>query len=109
MLDVATIVTSVPLALHVGLPERDEVLPGRHDADIAPVELVLEEDDGIVVPDRGLEQPLRVERRRRKRHLEAGDMTDPRVQRLAVLRSRAPCGSERRSEDERHLPAPPDM
>src|SRR5713226_8995521 len=67
------------------------------------VELVLDEDDGVVVPDRALQQALRVVRRRGDRHLQPRDVADPRLQALAVLRGGAARRSERRAHDERHL------
>ena len=51
------------LALDVSLADRQDVLLGRHLAfDAAVATLVLEEEDRVVVPDRGLEQSLTVVR-----------------------------------------------
>src|SRR5262245_37593951 len=60
-------------ALHFGLPDRDDVVLLRHVVlDAAVQELVLEVQDRVVVPNRGLEESLRVVGGRGLDHLEAG-------------------------------------
>src|SRR6266850_6538785 len=96
-----------PCALHVGLAERDQVLARRHLTFRAVEELVLEEDDRVVVADRGCEETFRVGGRRRHHDLEARDMREPRLERLRVLRRVAAARPALRTHDHRHpsLPA----
>ena len=93
-------------ALDVGDAERDQVLAVGHLALDRVVHLVLDEDDGVVVTDRRLQQSLRVGRRRGQDDLQARHVRDPRLQRLAVLRGRAPGRAERRPQRQRHLQLP---
>src|SRR5581483_11872907 len=92
--------------LHVRLAERNEMLP---DGDLAlrPVQqLVLEEDHGVVVADGRGEQPLRVGGRRRHDDLQAGDVREPRLERLRVLRGVATAGAALRAHDHRYARLP---
>src|SRR5512141_2243242 len=91
-----------PLLSQRRLPDGDQVLlRGNLFLDPPIEELVLEVDHRVVVPDGGFEQPLRVVRRRRGHHLEAGDVAEPRFRVLGVVQpavdpaSRRPPGNDR--------------
>ena len=100
----ATIVRSVPSRASAHLAERDDVLALRHLAASGPVdELRLEDDDRIRIADRGGEQPLRVGRRRRDRHLHAGRVDVVRLGRVVVQLGRAHAAAVRHPHDEREL------
>ena len=93
----------VALALEVGLAERDEVLLVGHLALGVVEHLALEHADRVVVADRALEQPLRVVRRAGRDDLEAGDVREPALPRLRVLRGELQRGAVRAAEHDRHL------
>ena len=67
--------------------------------------LVLEDHNGVVIPDRGLQQPLRVGGRGRQADLQSRDVRDPGVEALRVLRPRAASRAERRPDRQRRLEA----
>lgn len=69
-----TIVTFRPDPLHGGLAQGDQVLTLRHLALGRVEQLVLDEEDGIVVPDRRRQQALRIGRGRGHDDLEAGNV-----------------------------------
>lgn len=61
-------------------------------------QLVLEEDDGVIVADGGLQQPLRVLRRAGRHDLQAGEVAEEVLKGLGVLtalRRPAPIGARR--------------
>ncbi len=94
-----------PLALDIRHAERDGVVPVRHRTlHLRVADLVFKEDDGVVVADGGLEQPLGVVGGRGNDDFQSGHVARPRVQRLRVLRRRPARGAHRRANDERHLP-----
>src|SRR4029453_15058962 len=74
-------------ALHSRLAERDRLELVRH-ALLDPVQrAVLEEDDRIVVVDRAVEESADVRGRRRDDDLEPGDVHEPGLELLRVLRA----------------------
>src|SRR6202158_877756 len=88
--------------LDIGLVERHEVLAGRHLAFRAVEELVFEEDDRVVVAYRGREETFRVGGGRRHHHLETGDVREPCLERLRVLRRVPAPGPALRAHNHRH-------
>ena len=72
--------------LDVGLADRHDVLALGHLPLDVVQHLALEHDHGVVVADRRLEQAFGVGGRGRRHDLEAGDMTQPALPRLRVLR-----------------------
>ena len=97
----------VALAADRGLAEvGDEVLVLGHVAALPVEVLVLDEDHGVVVADRRLEQPLRVLRRRRHRDEQAGDVEVQRLPRVRVRRPELVAGALRHPDDHRHADLP---
>lgn len=64
-------------------------------------QLVLEEDDGVIVADGGLQQPLRVLRRAGRHDLQAGEVAEEVLKGLGVLTRIAAAGTHRRAENHR--------
>ena len=92
----------VARAVDAGLAERRRVAVVRHLALDAPVEvLVLEEQDGVRVLDRGDEQALRVLGRRRAHDLEAGDVREARLRVLRVERPAREAAAGRKAQHDR--------
>ncbi len=87
------------LAHHARLADRhDIVVELRHFAGVAVEHLVLEEDDGIGIADRGLQEALVVGGRVRRDHLQARNLRVPGRIVLAVLRGDARGGAVRPAE-----------
>ena len=63
--------------------------------------LALDEDDRVVVADRGLEQALGVGGRGGRHDLQAGDVRVRRFERLRVLRGQLQRRARRSAEDDR--------
>ena len=100
--------TSLPLRAIARLADRDHIIVElRHLAGMAVQHLVLEEDHGVGIADRGLQQALVVGRRIRRDHLQAGDLRVPGRIVLAVLGGDAGGGAVGPAEHDRaaHLPA----
>ena len=97
----------VARVLDAGNAQRDRVLTLRHLAHQRVVQLVLDEDDRVVVADRGLQQALGVGRRGGHHDLQPGDVADPRLEALTVLGGRAARRTQRRAQHERHAQAAP--
>ena len=75
-------------AVDPGLSERDRLELVGHLALDRVQRAVLEENDGVVVVDRAPEEPAHVLRRRREDDLEPGDVDEPGLELLSVLRAR---------------------
>ena len=90
------------------LADRDHiVIQLRHLAGMAVQHLVFEEDDGVGIADRGLQQALVIGGRKRRDHLQARNLRVPGRVILAVLGSDAGGGAIRPAEHDRaaHLAA----
>jgi len=93
-------------AFHVGPAQFDHVIAGGH-GPLGHVELlVLDEDDGIVVPHGALQQPLGVEGRGGGGDLEAGDVAEDGLEALRVLGGQAVADASLCAQHHRHVPAP---
>ena len=95
-----TIVRSEPARAMRACAERQRLV-----ADLAldaEQPLVLQEEHGVVVADRLLEQALRVARGRRAGDLEPRHRVEPADRRLRVDRAEATAGAHDREHDERH-------
>src|SRR5919198_1167435 len=93
----------VALAVHPRLPELDRLELVRHLL-LDPVQRpVLEEDDWVVVVDRGVEEAAHVGGRRREDDLQPGDVDEPGLELLRVLGSRRPARAALRAHRQRHL------
>ena len=89
-------------ALHVGDADRQRVLLLRDGPETAVVQAPLEEDNGVVVANRRLEEPLRVVGRRGHHDDEPGRVHEPRFEGLRVLRGHADPARDGGSEHERN-------
>ena len=89
-------------ALEVRLADRNHVLVLGHFALGVVEHLAFEEEHGIVVANGGFEQPLRVVRRRRRHHFQAGPVNEPRFRILRMVEATANVASAWRSHDNRH-------
>src|SRR5512135_3730974 len=89
-------------ALHVGPPQRNQVLAVRDLALQVVEHLAFDEDHRVVVPDGALEQPLGVRRRRRHHDLEARDVGVVALECLGVLGRQLEGGAAGPAEDGRH-------
>ena len=97
---------SRPVAAHGGLADRHDVVLGRQLLlDPAVEELVLEEEHGVVVADRGLDQALRVVGRRRLHDLESRRVREVRLRVLGVERAAVHAAAGGAADDERHADA----
>ena len=67
---------------------------------------MLEDDDGVVVPDRGLRQPLRIGGSRRCHEAQAGLGEEPAHRCLRVARAEAGAGADGGADDERDAGLP---
>ena len=91
-------------ALDVGDAQRNGVIFLRHRA-LQPVHhLVFEKHHRVVVADGRFQQALGVVGRRRHHHLQSGNVAEPGVQRLRMLRGRAARGAQRGSHHQRRFP-----
>ena len=88
---------------HPGDADRLGVVVLGHDALGGVEALALDEQDGVVRPDRRLQQPLGVGGRRRVDDVQAGDVGEDALQRLRVLAAVALAGADRGADDERDL------
>src|SRR6059036_64689 len=86
-----------PRSLHLRDAERDRVVAVSDFALHGIQQLSLDEDDGVLVPDRALDEPLGVMRRCGRHHFQARHVAEPRFQTLRMLgpqlvrrRARAP-------------------
>jgi hypothetical protein len=68
--------------------------------------VLLEEDHRIVVLDAGDQQSLGVVRVRRHDHFEAGDVREPGMQALRMLRALAPAAADQHADGQRYLGLP---
>ena len=94
----------VALAADRGLAEADGVvLVVGNLAALAVEVLVLDEDDRVVVADRGLQQALGVGGGRRHRDEQAGHVEVQRLPGVRVRRAELMAGALRHAHDERHL------
>ena len=92
------------LAADRGLAEaHGEVLVVGHLAALAVEVLVLDEDDRVVVADRGLQQPLGVGRGRRHGDEQAGHVEVERLPGVRVRRAELVAGALRHAHHQRHL------
>jgi hypothetical protein len=73
------------------MPKETMVTSLRHLEGLAVEDLILEEDDGVRVADRGLQQAFRISRRERHDHLEARHVGVPGGVIVAVLCADARC------------------
>ncbi len=88
----------------LGLAEGDQQLALRH-LSVGHVEqLVLDEHDGLIVADRGLEQALRIAGVGGIDHLEAGDVMEHRLEALRVLPGQRVAGSTLGADHQRDGP-----
>jgi hypothetical protein len=98
----------IPFALHVRAAERNHevfALVLTLVVRLAIEVLVLEEEDGIVAPNRGSQQTGRVDGVRRKRDANAGAVREDALARLAVVRTAAAqVAADRRANDDRTRP-----
>ena len=105
---IPAIVRSVPFTEHPSFAERDdEVLVIRHFASHSAQGPVVEEYDGVGVPNRGLEQTLGVSRSRRQDDLHAAGIHDDRMWALGVLRRHARAATGRTDEGQREVAGAP--
>src|SRR5882762_10515691 len=86
------------LTLDFRLADRDDMLAVGHVALQVVEHFAFEHDDGIVVADRGLEESFGVGRRCGRNDLEAGNVGEPALPRLGVLRPELECGATRAPE-----------
>ena len=91
------------LAVHARLADLDALDLVRHLVLQVVEGAVLEEDDGVVVVDRAPEEPARVGGGRGEHDLDPGDVHEPRLQLLRVLRAGRPAGAALRSQRHGHL------
>ena len=92
-----------PLAMDARLAERDRLELVRHLALHRIQRAVLEEHDGVVVVDRGPEEAPHVLGGRGEDDLEPGDVDEPGLELLGMLRARRPARAALRPDRERHL------
>ena len=89
-----------------GLPQRDGVVGVGHIAtDRAVHLLVLEEQDGVVVADRGAQQSASVVRGRRHDHLQPRDVREEGLDALRVVQRAVDAAAVRSAHDHRHAVA----
>ena len=89
------------------LPIGKRVLLVGHIAPHEPVgALVLQEDNGVVVPDGGLEQPLGVVRRGGRHDLEAGGAREERLDALGMVQRAPDAAAVGRPDDHRDAQLP---
>src|SRR5687767_12551964 len=101
--------TVVTFPLQVRLSNGDDVLLVRHVALDVVQHLPLEKDHGVVVANRALEQPLGVVRRARRNNLESGDVRQPGLEGLRVLRRELQRRAVRPAEDDGDVELATDM
>jgi hypothetical protein len=96
----------VPLADDLGAPElRGWDLTGQLALEVEQP-LVLEVEDRIGIADRGPQQRVRVDRRRRHRDLEARHIEEPVLDRLGMLRAEPRPGPVGHADRDRHADLP---
>ena len=91
---------------HPRLAERDRLELVRHLFLEAVQRPVLEEDHGVVLVDRAVEEPADVRRRGGEDHLQARDVDEPRLELLRVLGTGRPACAALRPDGQRHLQLP---
>ena len=103
MLLVATSVMSLPARFTSATPSGMVYSSVGHRAFEFVHHLVFEEDHRVVVADGALHQPFGVVGRGRHDDFQAGDVAQPGVQALGMLRRRAAPRAHRRAQDHRHF------
>src|SRR5258708_3470153 len=95
------------LARNPRFSERNYVVViGNFFFDSAVQILVLEEDDGIVIADRRLDQSLRIVGRRGTNHLQSGRVYKPHLRILRMKRSSMHIAAARTTQHERRWSSP---